>query len=114
MPLSQAWANLQPSGEVLISQTAGTSTLVAGIAGQQIVVMALTLTATAAATAKLTEVAGDITGAFDLATGVPLMLDDGEDPVCWTTVAGEALQLTTTGGAVHGLLSYAIAPAVAS
>lgn len=112
-PLSQVWENLQPGGEVPISQSASTTSLVTGVAGEIIVVLALELTAAASGTAKLTEVAGDVTGAFDLSTGVPLTLGDGVKPLCWTTVAGEDLKLTTTGGPVHGLLTYALAPAAA-
>jgi hypothetical protein len=110
VPLSQVWGNLHASGEVPVNQAPSTVSLVAGVAGQRIVVLTLTLTASAASTAKLTEVAGDLSGAFDLITGVPLDLGDGDDPVCWTTVAGEDLKLITTGGNVHGLLIYALAP----
>lgn len=110
MPLSQIWGHLEASGEVAISQAPSTTILVAGVAGQRIVVLALEMTASGASTAKLSEVGGDITGAFDLIAGTPISLGDGEKPVCWTSVAGEDLKLVSTGGNVHGLLTYCYAP----
>jgi len=91
-----------------IPQTvAGTTSLVAAVAGKKIVVLNYAVTLSAAGTLKFQSAANDITGAMDFAAQ--------GGAVCPTTEAGwmetnpgEALGIVSTGGAARGHIAYTL------
>lgn len=90
---------------------AGALDLVAApAAGGRIFVVQLALSAAGAGSVKFTEGTGptDLTGAIVLATGVPLVLGDGNGVVLETKTAAAKLSLTSATAAVTGYLRFYI------
>lgn len=92
---------------VVAQGVAGTTTVVAAVAGKSICVEQCALVLGAAGTAKFQSAAVDITGAFSLAANGGLVLPAAVGRGRWfKTAPGAALNLVTTGGAANGVLSY--------
>ena len=86
--------------------SAGTTSIVTGVAGKKIYVTAICLTLDAAGTLKFTEVAGDLTGPLSIALNGGMVVGDGSRPILWTSTAGEDLKITTGTGKANGWIAY--------
>jgi hypothetical protein len=107
-PLS---AGFYETSEVAVSQgAAGTTQVVAGVAGKKIYVTGAYITLDAAGTIKFTETAGDLTGTFNVGgASAPALEFNTSHPMIWTTTAGEALSITTGTGKAQGVVTYYVA-----
>ena len=107
-PLS---AGFYETAEVAVSQgAAGTTSIVAGVAGKKIYVTGYELTLDAAGTIKFTEVAGDLSGTFNAGgSAAPALIVEANHPVVWTSTAGEDLKITTATGKAQGIVKYYVA-----
>lgn len=107
-PLS---AGFYETAEAAVSQgAAGTTSVVTGVALKKIYVTGYELTLDAAGTLKFTEVAGDLSGTFNLGgASAPALIVEGNHPIVWTTTAGEDLKITTGTGKAQGIIRYYIA-----
>jgi hypothetical protein len=107
-PLS---AGFYETSEAAISQgAAGTTSIVTGVAGKKIYVTGIFLTLDAAGTVKFTEVAGDLTGTFNMGgVAAPPLALEADHPIFWTTTLGEDLKITTVTGKAQGSVNYYIA-----
>lgn len=93
---------------VVINQAgAGTTTLVAAIAGRLFAVTRVVLTLSAAGTVQFSDGTDALTGPFDVAANGGFVLPaDNVNPWFATAALGRALQIVTTGGAARGVLDY--------
>lgn len=85
---------------------AGTTTVVAAVAGKRIVVVNYTISMSAAGTAKWKSAANDITGAMNFGANGGASPNTDPDSALFQTNVGERLDLVTTGGAGNGHLTY--------
>lgn len=106
------FANFAETSEASVAQgAAGTTTIVAGVAGKKIYVTGIVLTLDAAGTIKFTEVAGDLTGTLNQGgAAAPPLAVHSDHPLIWTSVAGEDLKITTAAGKAQGWVTYFYAP----
>lgn len=104
-------ASFAETTEASISQgAAGTTTIVAGVAGKKIYVTGMFFTLDAAGTIKFTEVAGDLTGTLNQGgAAAPPIAVEADHPLLWTSTAGEDLKITTATGKAQGWVTYFIA-----
>lgn len=107
-PLS---AGFYETAEAVISQgAAGTTSVVTGVALKKVYVTGYEITLDAAGTLKFTEVAGDLSGTFNMGgAAAPALVAEANHPLLWTTTAGEDLKITTATGKAQGILRYYIA-----
>ena len=107
-PLS---AGFYETNEAAIAQgAAGTTSIVTGVAGKKIYVTGYSITLDAAGALKFTEVAGDLSGTFNLGgTAAPSLTVEGNHPILWTSTAGEDLKITTGTGKAQGFVTYFVA-----
>lgn len=95
---------LNASIATITTQTA----IVAAVAGQRIVVLAMCLSLTVAGTAQWHSAAGNaLTGAIALAAGTPILLAHPKGVL--KTNVGEALNLTCVTGTGNGWVRYILA-----
>lgn len=94
-------------GTAIIEQgAAGTTELVAAIAGKRIWVFNYVVVLGADGTVKFVDTDGDLTGAMP-AKQTGGVSAPGQPSAHWfTTGVGKALSIVTTGGAAHGHLAY--------
>jgi len=106
-PLS---AGFYETNEAAIAQgSAGTTSIVTGVAGKKVYVTGYSITLDAAGTLKFTEVAGDLSGTFNLGgAAAPALTVESNHPIIWTSTAGEDLKITTGTGKANGFLTYYI------
>lgn len=93
-----------------ISVTAGTTQLLAGQSdNKRIRVVSYAVVADAAATVKFSDGA-DLTGAMSFAANGGIVCPGQASSPWFSTGAGNALSIVTTGGAVKGHFAYVVEP----
>lgn len=90
---------------VITQGVAGTTLIVAAVAGKKVVVDCYSVVLAAAGTVKFQSNATDVTGAMDCAIAGGVAIPAGSRPL-FETAVGEALNMVTTGGAGKGHLTY--------
>lgn len=101
---------LAPGMTAKIDTAAGTTTLVAAVAGKQIQVIGLLLTMATAGTIKFQDGTTDLTGAMNLPAAGQLILNPSSMP-WFVTSLGNALTLVQSGTIqISGRLYYIVGP----